>query len=410
MQRTMKILFIHNDYMRPSGEEHAAQALAGLLEGQGHQVSWYRRSSKELEGKPLKKIMAFFSGFYNPLATWQVKKLIQDTRPDLVQIQNLYPLISPSVLRPIKRAGIPIVMRCPNYRLFCPTGLHLDRKGRLCERCTGQGRELNCIGKNCEKSLIKSIAYALRGFAARKYWRMHKLVDVFIVQTEFQRQKFILNGIPAHKLGIVHGLSPAIQGTKAAEIGDLVTFVGRASPEKGILEFLHAARALPKIPFAVAGRLPEELSHLKRDSPKNVEWLGFLGAKALDETYRRTRIITAPGKWYEGFPNVITRAMQHGKPVITSNLGAMASIVDHGENGWLVEPGNARKLAQAINLLYWDPLRCKDLGNNGREKAAEHYSQGEVYAALLAIYRTVVPDVPFDLSPATPPRPSCQSL
>src|SRR5690606_3123561 len=146
-----------------------------------------------------------------------------------------------------------------------------------------------------------------------------------------------------------------------------------ASPEKGIVEFLQAARTLPKIPFAVAGRLPEELSHLKRGSPENVQWLGFLGAKALDETYRRSRIIAVPGKWFEGFPNVITRAMQHGKPVITSNLGAMASIVDHGRNGWLVEPGNARELAQAINLLYWDPPRCKALGKKGREKAAKYY-------------------------------------
>src|SRR5690606_4113827 len=209
-----------------------------------------------------------------------------------------------AVLRPIKKAGIPIVMRCPNYRLFCPNGLHLDTKGSLREKCTGPGRELHCIGKHSEKCLIKSIGYALRGFAARKHWGLHKMVDVFIVQTEFQRQKFIANGIPPGKVEIVHGLTPAIQGTGTAAIGELVTFVGRASPEKGIVEFLQAARTLPKIPFAVAGHLPEELSHLKRDSPKNVQWLGFLGAKALDGTYRRSRIIAVPGKWFEGFPNV----------------------------------------------------------------------------------------------------------
>src|SRR5690606_11824054 len=164
-----------------------------------------------------------------------------------------------------------------------------------------------------------------------------------------------------------------------------------ASPEKGIVEFLQAARTLPKIPFAVAGHLPEELSHLKRDSPKNVQWLGFLGAKALDGTYRRSRIIAVPGKWFEGFPNVITRAMEHGKPVVTSDLGAMASIVDHGENGWLVPPGNARELADGINLLYWDPIRCTALGQNGKEKAKKQYSEKEVYADLLAIYRRVLP-------------------
>lgn len=390
--KALKILFIHNDYRRPSGEEHAAEALAGLLEKEGHLVSWYRRSSAELEGRPLKKIGAFFSGMHNPVAVRHIRKVLDTSKPDLVQIQNLYPLISPAVLKPIKEAGIPIVMRCPNYRLFCPNGLHLDNRGKLCEKCTGPGRELHCIRKNCEGSLVKSIGYALRGMVARKGWGLHELVDVFIVQTEFQRQKFIANGIPPGKVEILHGLTPAVQGVKTADIGELVSFVGRASPEKGILEFLQAARTLPKIPFAVAGHLPKEYGHLKNDSPTNVQWLGFLGAGELDETYRRSRIIAVPGKWFEGFPNVITRAMKHGKPIITSDLGAMASIVDHGENGWLVEPGNARDLANAINLLYWDGHRCETLGKNGKEKAERLYSENEIYSDLMAIYqKTVVP-------------------
>ena len=44
----MKILYIHNDYAKPSGEEHASASLAALLEGHGHEVKFFRRSSAEI--------------------------------------------------------------------------------------------------------------------------------------------------------------------------------------------------------------------------------------------------------------------------------------------------------------------------------------------------------------------------
>lgn len=384
----MKILFIHNDYARPSGEEHAAEALAALLERQGHEVAWYRRGSVELEGRPLKRAWAFFTGIYNPKAQREVQKALLAFEPDLVQVQNLYPLISPAVLIPIRKAGIPIVMRCPNYRLFCPNGLHLDNRGKICEQCTGPGRELHCIRKNCERSLAKSTGYALRGWAARKFWKLHRLIDVFIVQTEFQREKFIANGIPREKVEIVPGLTPEIPRVAKEGIGELVSFVGRISPEKGIQEFLQAARSLPHIPFAVAGHVPGVHEKFKRDSPPNVKWFGFLKGAALDGLYQNTRIVIVPGKWYEGFPNVITQAMKHGKPVITSNLGAMGSIVDHDRNGCLVEPGHAGDLARAIDRLYGDGPRCRAYGENGREKALGQYSEKVVYSNLLSAYRS----------------------
>ena len=163
----MKILFIHNDYAKPSGEEHAAEGLASLLTQNGHIVEWYRRSSAEIGDSSKKKTQAFFSGFYNATAIQQVKEKIKKFNPDVVQVQNLYPLISPAVLKVIKKEGIPIVMRCPNYRIFCPNGLFLDNKGEVCEKCTGSLKEAWCILKNCEKSLAKSIGYSLRNMSAR---------------------------------------------------------------------------------------------------------------------------------------------------------------------------------------------------------------------------------------------------
>jgi len=383
----MKILYIHNNYAtNNSGEEHAAHSIARLLVKNGHQVEWYLRSSDELNSAAHKS-MAFFTGIWNPAAVKQVLKRIDDFQPDVVQIQNLYPLISPAIIKAIKSRGVPIVMRCPNYRLFCPSGLHLNPKGQVCEKCLSPGKELHCILNNCENNVIKSTGYALRNFAARTIWDLYRNIDIYIVQSQFQKDKFIANGIPGSKIEIVPGISPEIS-SNGNEPGNLVSFVGRISPEKGIVEFIEAARILPEIPFAIAGSPNPQLSSLQQNSPENIEWMGFLRGEELDRLYQKSRIIVIPGKWYEGFPNVITRAMQHAKPVITSNLGAMASIVDHKKTGLLVQAGSIDALANAIESLYNQPGLCKLYGNNGKVKATEHYSSETIYNKLISIYHS----------------------
>jgi len=381
----MKILYIHNDYAKPSGEEHAAESLANLLKQNGHTVEWYRKSSARIGHALQNKAQAFFSGFYSKESIQQIKDKIEAFRPDIVQVQNLYPFISPAVLKQIKHYEVPIVMRTPNYRLFCPHGLFLDRKGHVCEKCTGNLKETWCILKNCENNIFKSTGYSLRNMYARLSHAFSN-VDVFIVQSEFQKKKFTELGIPERKLHIIPGLTPPLLVKAGNMPGDKVTFVGRVSPEKGINEFIEAANQLPDIPFIIAGRVDKKCKHLPNSTPPNIEWKGFVTGTELDKLFLNSRIIVIPSKWYEGFPNVITRAMTHGKPVITSDIGVMSSIIDHGKNGLLTEPGNISQLIQSIKTLYYDEQKCVKMGENGRKKAASEYSTTRIYQELIASY------------------------
>ena len=383
----MKILFVHNNYgNNNSGEEHASQGLADLLTKNGHTVQWFRKSSDIIKDTFKMKIAAFFLGIYNPKAVKELKVQILAFKPDIIQVQNVYPFISPAILPMIKRLNIPVVMRCPNYRLFCPTGLHLEPKGKVCEKCLKGSRESNAILKNCENNWFKSIGYALRNFTARKIWKLSKNMDAYIVQSGFQKQKFITNGIKASKLFIVPGLTPKIVSKNSNQIGEYVSFIGRASEEKGIAEFLEVAKALPNIQFAVVGSLDPSLHSLKDKTPDNVLWSGFLSGKDYDRFYQQSKIVVVPSKWYEGFPNVITRAMQHGKPVITSNIGAMQSIIDHNINGMLVAPGDVEQLKNAIENLYKDDKKCIRLGAQGKKKALQDYDATSIYKSLIETY------------------------
>lgn len=380
----MRFLFVHNAYGCPSGEEHAADSLAGLLKTHGHEVYWFRRSSVEIGDRFLGATRAFWAGIHNPFVAKAMIQELDKLRPDLVQVQNIYPWLSPAIFRPIRRRGIPIVMRCPNYRLFCPNGLHFVR-GEVCERCLGFGREAWCVLKNCEGDFFKSMGYALRNAWARISGSIMRNVDVFIVQTVFQKQKFVERGIPAARIGIVPGLVSCNGIDDPHTLGDLVSFVGRVSPEKGIEDFLAAARLLPDIPFAVAGS-ESGMPGIRERSPANVQWLGFLGSNELCDLYRRSRVVVVPSRWYEGFPNVVVQAMGHARPVIVARIGAMTSIVDDGVTGMLFDVGNPGDLAERLRILFHNPELCRQFGEAGRQKALLEYSPERVYEALIAVY------------------------
>ena len=387
----MKILYIHNDYARPSGEEHASGEIVELLREHGHEVRWFKRSSAEIAGSTLGQIKSFFTGIYNPSSAKALRKVLHEYQPDIVQVQNLYPLLSTSIFKPLRQYGAPVVMRCPNYRLFCPNGLCLDSSGEVCEKCWGKGKELWCVRKNCVNSCFKSLGYAARNAFARITGNIRNGVDVFIVQSEFQKRKFMSQGIPASQIGILPGIVPVVNA-KDVEMGDFVTFVGRVSAEKGIYEFIEAARSLPNIPFKVAGNLDASFK-MPEDLPSNVEFVGFYKGDALNELYLRSRIIVIPSKWYEGFPNVIVRGMLLKRPVITTNIGTMQSIIDHGENGLLVPPADGTALAMGINELWNDKGRCIEMGVNGRKKAETLYSREQIYETLMEIYAQAMKNV-----------------
>ena len=161
------------------------------------------------------------------------------------------------------------------------------------------------------------------------------------------------------------------------------------SPEKGINEFIEAARICRNIQFKVAGNLDKSFK-MPKYLPENVEFVGFLKGHDLNEFYMKSRIIVVPSKWYEGFPNVIVRGMLLGKPVITTNIGAMQSIIKTNWNGVLVPPSNVDQLASEIDSLFQNERKCRSLGEKGKKDALSKYSRETIYSILMDIYNKAI--------------------
>ncbi|MCE9616171.1 MAG: glycosyltransferase family 4 protein [Lentisphaerae bacterium] len=399
----MHLLIAHNEYGRPSGEEQALASIEALLVERGNRVSRFRRSSSTIGTSLLKKAGAALAGIENPAAGRHMARTLADAQPDAVLVQNLYPFLSPSILQACRAHGVPVVMRCSNYRLFCPTGLHLSG-GTVCERCLGPGREVWCVLKNCEGSLAKSTGYALRNATARLGRRILDRVDVFVVLTEFQKQRFIANGIPESRLAVIPNHVAA--GTSVPFAGDWVTFMGRVAPEKGIADFLALARQFPGLPFVVAGAVKDSARALLRELPANVRMLGHLDRAALGEVLGRTRVMVSCNRWFEGFPNAVLEAMAAGKPVLAADLGGMSEIVDHGQTGLLYPAGDVPAAARLLGDLHGHPARCADMGAAAHRKVATAYSADRVYAAYERVFRLArQPAIAVDTL-----EPDCESV
>jgi glycosyltransferase involved in cell wall biosynthesis len=115
--------------------------------------------------------------------------------------------------------------------------------------------------------------------------------------------------------------------------------------------------------------------------------------------------LALPSHW-EGFPYVLLEAMTLGRPVISTPVGAIPSMLaaDSPEPcGICVPVGDVDSLRQAINRLLHDPMYACELGRRGRERVTREYSPQTVYAQYKAAWNRP-PFAPTDL--LGEPKPS----
>lgn len=378
----MRALHIHNHYRYRGGEDVMFERICGILRDNGHTVSTYERRSGDIAGIP-SKIAVFASSAYSQSAKREVRAALREYRPDVVHVHNLYPLVSPSAFEACAEEGVPVVMRCPNYRLECPTGV-LMRNGKVCTRCSG-GKEYWCALTNCRGNLVESVAFAARNTMARVGGLFENCVDVFVPPSHFVKSRLMLAGFPAGKIRVIPNVVPLPESCANAGAGAYVALAGRFSEEKGIETLLHAAKRLPNVQVRIAGEGP--LGGILRSlAPSNVAFVGQLSRAELAAFYADARMCVVPSRWYEAFGLVAAEAMSFGVPVISTNMAGLAEIVDDGVTGFHFAPGDSAALASHIERLWNDPALCTSMGMAGRRKVEREYNEQTYYTRLMAVY------------------------
>lgn len=384
----MKILIVHNNYAKYSGEEVVVDKMASMLQDHGHEVCFYRKTTEGERDSLYGKIKVFFGGIYSPSGVKGMKEILKKEKPDLINIHNLYPFISPAALFECKKTSIPVIMTVHNFRLICPTGLFM-RKGKPCDLCLKKGSEWDCIKYNCEQSVLKSIGYTLRNTYARRSNAYRNNVDMFVCITEFQKKKLIEARYNANKITVISNFADVIADHKLKS-GNYVAFCGRLSQEKGIDMIIEVAKRNPEILFKLAGELHDK--ELIDNVPCNCELVGYLSDEKLRAFYREASFFVMASKCYEGFPMSILEAAQYKKCVIAPNHGGFVEIIgsDNSAIGKLFTPNNINDFEKQIVSLWHNQTERFDLGMRAFEKLKYEYSSSVIYEKWNSLFKSMI--------------------
>jgi len=181
--------------------------------------------------------------------------------------------------------------------------------------------------------------------------------------------------------------------------GSDILFVGRFSPEKGILELLKAIELLReesignRVVIVGGSDNPEELARVKESiSAKRIEKiqlvLDAVPEKVL-EFLKRAALFVLPSH-QEGLPIALLEAMAAGIPVVVSPVGGITDVVTDCENGFLVPSGETRLLADRIKQLLEDQNLRRRMGERNYESALENHHPERTGEQLAVLYRSIL--------------------
>jgi glycosyltransferase involved in cell wall biosynthesis len=92
----------------------------------------------------------------------------------------------------------------------------------------------------------------------------------------------------------------------------------------------------------------------------------------------------------EGTPVVVIEALAAGLPVVATRVGGVADVISDGDDGFLVEPGDTRALAERLAQLAHDPDLRARMGAVGRERALSRYAVDRLVADVDELYRALL--------------------
>jgi glycosyltransferase involved in cell wall biosynthesis len=137
----------------------------------------------------------------------------------------------------------------------------------------------------------------------------------------------------------------------------------------------------------------EELTN-RRSELKLENHLGFIGFQSdTVSIYRSLDIVVHASTQPEPFGMTIIEAMSCGKPVIVSNAGGAAEIIDSGNDAIGFQLGNLEELIQAIKYLIENPSQREMLGQNARKTVLNKFDTSRLSEQILAIYTNLISPV-----------------
>jgi glycosyltransferase involved in cell wall biosynthesis len=381
----MRILVAHNFYQQPGGEDEVFHSERALLESFGHSVRTFEMHNDDVSG--MNRLALLGATIWNRQAASRLSAAVCEHRAEVVHFHNTFPLMSPGAYYAARNAGAAVVQTLHNFRILCP-GANFYRDGKVCENCLGKSIPISGVVHKCyRRSRIATGGTAAMLSFHRMIGTWANAVDAYITPTNFAREKFVAGGLPAKKIFVKPNfLHPA--PNIASGGGGYAAFVGRLSEEKGIDTLLAGWDVLgAEVPLKIVGDGPLAES-VKVAVAKNpaIQWLGRRPADQVYQLIGGAELLVVPSNCYETFGRVAIEAYATGTPVIASNHGAPAEVVDDGRTGLRFKPGDGADLAAKVRMALADRTKLAEMRREARREFEAKYAGPINHEMLIGIY------------------------
>jgi glycosyltransferase involved in cell wall biosynthesis len=346
------ILFLHNRYRVPGGEERVVDDLVWLVrEHLREEAEVLERDSAGLGA--VRAATGMLAGGVRPA---DVAEAVRRAGARVVHAHNVNPSLGWRALAGARASGARVVLHLHNYRLVCAVGTCFNSRGEDCIRCRGRdtrpGVRLRCRGDGPDV-LVYAAALAL--------WqrRLVAQADAIVVPSAFAHERLRmlrapLGDVPVH---VIPHVQRAFADRSTAAEGEYALVVSRLAPEKGADVAVEAC-ARASVPLVVAGDGPMAES-LRARAPATVRFAGRIGDAELAALRARAAVAIVPSRSAETMGLAALEGMAAGVPVVASAIGALPEVV--ADPGALVPPGDPIALAAAV-LARWRDARAGDAG------------------------------------------------
>jgi glycosyltransferase involved in cell wall biosynthesis len=352
--------------------------------------------------------------YLNPAVAAAFRGVLDDVRPDAVHFFHLRQL-GVDLLEVAAARGLRTVVNLMDFWYLCPRFTLQRSDGALCEGppegglgcapcaypdLAGPLAELAGSAPETRAAARAALARAPLGFSGTPHDRLAALVqrqprmlaalaraDVVVAPSRFLAGMFARNGFTHRHLEVLpYGLEPGRVRRAAVTRPRTplrVGFAGVLSPWKGPHVVVDAVRQT-KVPiqFTVHGRTEEPMFadyiasvRARAGDDPRIRFPGAFGRDTIDQVMADLDVLVVPSLWYENTPFVVLEAQEAGVPVIVSDLGGLAEVVEEGKNGYRFPAGDAAALARLLERCVADPTMLTRLSPQPIGSIAQNYDR-----------------------------------
>ena len=264
--------------------------------------------------------------------------------------------------------------------------------------------------------------YSVRSARSRRLLRLAAALAERVVGVTEEVVRFLVDEakLPPQKVCLVRNgvdlerfrprVGPACQELHLAPGRPVVGTVGRLDPAKDQRSLIRAFRAVvAEVPGAVLVIIGE--GPMRRELERDVERHGlaenvrFLGERFDVPALLPCLDVFVLSSVHEGLPLALLEAMACARPVVVTDVGGVAPVVDRGQAGVVVPAGDVHALAQAIAGLLRDPAHAARLGTAARAIVAARYDLKSTIDTYLGLCRGPLGSLPASSEYSARPDP-----